>query len=283
MFLKPMLLEKRETPFDDERYLYEPKIDGHRLILSMEAGKVRLFTRHNNDVTRQYPELHDVPIVDSSDVVLDGEVACINPDTGRIEFELVMERFMKKKPLSIQQAMIRQPVHYYVFDVLWYKGRDLRPLPLLERKKILQKVLSANQFISPVLSVLGTGIALFDAIKEKKLEGIVAKRKTSHYIGRRDVNWIKIINYTYEIVQIAGYRKNLFGWLVQHEGRPVGIIELAVPSTHKRAFYGITKQLVNGEDRDYVYLEPRINTRVRFRNWTRAGMLRSPEFVDFVV
>jgi ATP-dependent DNA ligase len=101
MFLPPMLLEKRENPFDDERYLFEPKIDGHRLILSMENGDVRLFTRHNYEVTMQYPELHNVSIEDNSDVVLDGEVACLNPESGSIEFEMIMERFMLKKPIRI--------------------------------------------------------------------------------------------------------------------------------------------------------------------------------------
>jgi len=283
MFLPPMLLDKREKPFDDERYIFEPKIDGHRLILSMEAGQVRLFTRHNNDVTRQYPELHNVPIDDSADTVLDGEVACHNPETGTIEFELIMERFSTRKSMAIRQAMIRQPVHYYVFDILRYRGRDLRALPLTERKRILREVLTPNQFHSPVLSVPGTGVALFEAIKEKKLEGIVAKRQTSRYVGRRDANWIKIINYTYAVIQVAGYRKDQLRWLAMYQGRPVGIIELAVPQDHKRAFYKVAQRLVTGEDRDFVYLEQRISARVRFRNWTRAGMLRSPEFVDFII
>jgi len=106
---------------------------------------------------------------------------------------------------------------------------------------------------------------------------------TSKYVGQRSVDWLKIINYTYATVQIAGYRKNQFGWLAQYEGRPVGTIELAVPTEHKRAFYGLADRLKVGEDRDYVYVEPKINARVRFRNWTRAGMLRSPEFVEFVI
>ncbi|QMV44479.1 ATP-dependent DNA ligase [Cohnella cholangitidis] len=283
MFLEPMLLTKRESPFDDDRYLYEPKIDGHRLILSMENGAVRLFTRHNNDVTLQYPELHNVPIDDTSDVVLDGEVACLNPETGTIEFELVMERFAKRRPISIQQAMVRQPVHFYVFDILRYRGRDLRALPLTERKRILQQVITPSSFVTPVMSVPGAGNALFEVIKEKQLEGIVAKKKCSKYVGRRDANWIKIINYTYAIVQIAGYRKNQFGWLLQHQDRAVGLLELAVPSSHKKAFYGVAKALVTGEDRDFVYVDKKLSARVRFRNWTRAGMLRTPEFVDFVV
>ncbi len=283
MFIAPMLLEKKETPSDDERYLFEPKIDGHRLILSMENGIVRLYTRHNNEVTRQYPELHNVPIEVNTDVVLDGEVACLNPENGLIEFELIMERFMKKKPMAIMEAAVRQPVHFFVFDILRYKGEDLRGKPLMERKMLLEKVLSANNFMSPLMRVDDTGISLFEAIREKKLEGIVAKKKNSKYVGRRDANWIKIINYNYAEVQIIGYRKNQFEWLLQHRGRNVGVLELAVPSSHKKAFYGVSKGLVTGEDRNFVYVQPNIAARVRFRNWTRAGMLRTPEFVDFVV
>jgi DNA ligase-1 len=283
MFLPPMLLEKREKPFDDERYIFEPKIDGHRLILSMENGIVRLFTRHNNEVTSQYPELHNVSIEDNSDLVLDGEVACLNPESGSIEFEMVMERFMMKKPMRIQESVFRQPVHFFVFDILRYKGEDLRSLPLIERKMLLEQVLSANNFISPLMMVEDTGVSLFDAIQEKQLEGIVAKKKRSGYVGRRDASWIKIINYTYAEVQIAGYRKNQFGWLLQHRNRNVGVLELAVPSAHKKAFYGVSQGLITGEDRNFVYVEPIIKARVRFRNWTRAGMLRTPEFVDYVI
>ncbi len=283
MFIPPMLLEKRDNPFDDKRYLFEPKIDGHRNLLSVEAGQVRLFTRNNNDVTSKYPELHDVLIADHSDVVLDGEVACQDSETGEIDFDLIQERFAKRKPMAIQQAMVSNPVHYYIFDILHYRGRDLRPLPLTERKKILAEVVRPNMYCSVVMSVEGTGKALFDVIKQRSMEGIVAKRMTSRYVGKRSADWLKIINYTYATVQIAGYRKNQFGWLAQYNGRPVGIIELAVPIEHKRALYGLADSLKMGEDLDYVFVEPRINARVRFRNWTRNGMLRSPEFVEFVV
>lgn len=227
--------------------------------------------------------MYNVPIEDSSDVVLDGEVACINPETGSIEFEMVMERFIMKKQMTIREAVVRQPVHFFVFDILKYKGEDLRALPLLERKRILEKVLSANNFISPLMRIDDTGISLFDAIKEKKLEGIVAKKKVSKYVGRRDSNWIKIINYTYAEVKIVGYRKNQFGWLLQHKERNVGVLELVVPSAHKKAFYGVSKGIVTGEDHNFVYVEPCLAARVKFRNWTRAGMLRTPEFVDFII
>jgi hypothetical protein len=81
-------------------------------------------------------------------------------------------------------------------------------------------------------------VELFDLIRQRGLEGIVAKRKDSIYVSRRSFDWQKIINYQYAEVQIAGYRKDQFGWLTQHDGHPAGIIELAVPKTHKKAFYG---------------------------------------------
>lgn len=281
-FVPPMLLEKRESPFNDDRFIFEPKIDGHRLILTLDNGKVRLFTRHNNEVTRQYPELHNVPII-GSDVVLDGEVAYVNPDTGVIEFETIMERFKMTKEPRIREGAVRIPAHYFVFDILRYDGEDVRNRPLTERKVLLAKILTNNAHYSRVIHVEDEGVSLFKVMQARNLEGIVAKCKDSVYVGRRSANWQKIINYEYADVHISGYRKDQFGWLAHYNGRPVGIIELAVPTAHKKAFYGVVKTIVTGEDRNYVYVQPTLKARVRFRNWTKAGMLRSPEFVDFVV
>ncbi|WP_305954234.1 hypothetical protein [Paenibacillus sp. FSL H8-0259] len=65
--------------------------------------------------------------------------------------------------------------------------------------------------------------------------------------------------------------------------RSAGVIEFGVSPMHKQAFYVVVKPLITGEDRDYVYVEPRIRARVKIRNWTRAGMLRSPVFTEFIV
>ncbi|MFD1953716.1 RNA ligase family protein [Paenibacillus thailandensis] len=277
-----MLLTKIEEPFDDLRYIFEPKIDGHRLLLVKKDGELRLFTRHANDVTERYPELHTPPL-NCSSVILDGEAAYVDPVMGTIDFETVMERFRIKQAPKIQEAMRRLPVQYFVFDVLEVDGRDVRRLPLMERKQLLDSVLGENDHFRKVLRVDGAGKALFDVIKQQKLEGIVAKLKDSTYEGRRSEKWLKVINYTYADVQIGGYRKDEFGWLARYNGRPVGIIELAVPAAHRKAFYRIAQSIVTGEDRNFVYVQPVITTRVRFRNWYKSGMLRSPEFVDFVI
>jgi len=280
MFIEPMLLEKRDETFDDERYVFQPKIDGHRLILSRMDGEVRLYTRHDNDVTRKYPELHNVP-VDADSVILDGEVARMD-DTGWIDFELIMERFRLTREPWILEAMRTKPVIFYVFDVLHYNGEDTRKWPLAERLALLERIVTPNRHFSPVISVDGRGTDLFNVIKSHRLEGIVAKRKDSLYVGRRSDSWLKVINYQYAEVTIAGYRKDEFGWLAHIDGRPAGMIELAVPAEARRAFYVAAQSIVTGEDRNFVYVKPAIKARVRFRNYYKSGMLRAPEFVSFV-
>lgn len=285
MFISPMLLKQVDKPFDNASWIYEPKIDGHRLLLSKMGGVTKLYTRHKNECTVQYPELHSVPV--DGDVILDGEVFCVDQH-GQIDFELVMNRFHTKGADKIAAIMKRQPVGYMVFDILYFKDRDLRGLPLLQRKEILDHVLPNTSTISKIQFIEKEGTALFDAIKQNDMEGIVCKRKDSVYAGRRSADWLKVVNYQYADVYITGYRKRDFGWLAavaDFSGRlrTAGIIELGVPPVHKQAFYRVCKQLVKGEDKDFVYLEPRLQATVKFRNWTRNGLLRSPVFVDFVI
>ncbi|WNC12274.1 RNA ligase family protein [Brevibacillus brevis] len=285
MFLEPMLLEQQETPFDDGRFIYEPKIDGHRLILSKMGRATTLYTRHHNECSAQYPELHILPI--NQDVILDGEVYCIDQN-DQIDFELMMSRFHTKGTSRIAAAAKRQPVGLMVFDILHYDGKGLRGLPLLERKEILDSVVPDTPHIDKIQFVEKEGTALFEAIKQQGQEGIVCKRKESTYIEKRSADWVKVINYQYADVYISGYRKEDFGWIASVMGmngrlRPAGVIELGVPPIHKQAFRRVCSQLVSGEDKNFVYLEPRLQATVKFRNWTKSGMLRSPVFVDFVL
>ncbi|WP_409346774.1 ATP-dependent DNA ligase [Paenibacillus sp. MBLB4367] len=286
MFISPMLLETAPTAFNDERYVFEPKIDGHRLLIVRQIGVTRIYTRHGNEVTRLYPELWDVPM--DGDGILDGEGAVIDPASGQVDFELMQERSKITRQDKIVAAMQRLPVSFFCFDILQRDGRDLRRLPLTDRKKILDATMGQNEHFSSVTSVPERGEDLFAIIRERKMEGIVGKRIDSKYVSRRSDAWLKIINWQYENVYITGYRKNEFGWLASVPGkddrlRPAGIIELGVTPRHKMAFYSVRKSLVTGEDKDFVYMEPLIKAKVKIRNWTKNGMLRSPAMVDFLI
>jgi DNA ligase 1 len=287
MFIDPMLLTTAPAPFSDLRYIYEPKIDGHRLIFSQQDGVIRLYTRHNNDCTRQYPEIAGALF--SHDIVLDGEIACVDPATGVSDFELVMTRFQAKRSDKIARLTATLPAHYAVFDILRYNGDDLRKLPLIQRKEILAGIPMPNAYFGVVPYVEGVGEALFTQIKARGMEGVVGKRMDSVYeTGRRSDNWRKVINWAYADVYITGYKKAEFGWLAGVADEcgmvhPAGIIEFGAGPTERKAFYGVAKQLVTGEDREFVFVEPRIKAKVKMRNWTRAGMLRSPVFERFVI
>lgn len=132
MFISPMLLETAPGPFSNSDFIFEPKVDGHRLIYSQRSDKVRLYTRHNNDCTQQYPELL-LPF--DSDIILDGEVACTDPLTGLNDFEAVMSRFSTRQHSKVQQLIKTLPATFAIFDILQYKGQDLRKLPSWNAKQ----------------------------------------------------------------------------------------------------------------------------------------------------
>lgn len=286
MFIYPMLLGTSEAAFSDPDYLFEPKFDGHRAILSHIDGHTRIFTRHANECTRQYPELLSVPFAE--DAVLDGEIVHIDAN-GTVDFESVMARFQARRADSIRRLTEQLPVTFVVFDILRYRGADLRGLPLVQRKQILADAnLPANPRIKHVPFIEEAGEALFADICAKKMEGIVGKRKDSRYVSRRSPDWLKVINWMFVDVYIVGYRKEDFGWLAAVDDgsgrlRPAGVIELGVKPAQKRAFYGVRDSITVGEDKNNVYLRPSIRARVKTRNWMKAGLLRSPTFVEFIL
>ncbi|SFM48208.1 DNA ligase-1 [Paenibacillus sp. 1_12] len=220
-------------------------------------------------------------------MVLDGEVCCKDQESGQIQYDLVMDRFQLNHKKKIQAYRNQSPVSYVIWDILFHKGRDLRQLSLMKRRSILESVLLPNEYFNIVTQVEERGEDLYESIVESSMEGIVAKRKSSMYVSRHSHDWLKIMNYQYTDVYVAGYRKVGFGLLayVLDNGnmRPAGIIELGVSPSQKKAFNAISKRLKSGEDNDFVYIDPRIQAKVQFNSWTRHGMLRTPTFVDFVV
>ncbi|WP_342346151.1 ATP-dependent DNA ligase [Paenibacillus mangrovi] len=194
MFINPMLLATAPSPFSHSDYIFEPKVDGHRLIFSQQSGVIRLYTRHNNDCTMQYPELH-VPFED--DIILDGEIACVDPETGISDFEAVMSRFQAKKADKINGLTRTLPITYVIFDILMYRGRDLRRLSLMERKAILSNIILPGKAFGVTPFVEEAGEALFEQIEAWGMEGIVGKRKNSQYISRRSDAWRKVINWSF--------------------------------------------------------------------------------------
>jgi len=284
MFITPMLPDSKEEPFSDPAYVFEPKFDGHRVILSVSSKETRLFTDGGKECTKQYPELLHVPLADEA--VLDGEVYCIDPATGHSDYEGIMERLRMKSKKKTGFYASRKPARVAVWDILYYRGRDLRHLPLMKRRSILESVLPSDDYVHLVPQTEDEGEALFQSIVKQSSEGMVAKRKDSIYVPRASRDWLKIMNNRYAEVEITGYSKDDFGWLIQIEEngarRSAGIIKQAVSTTQQIALFALSKNKICFESDRYVYLQPGIKAKVKYRGYTRHGMLRAPGFINFV-
>ncbi|MGX1266730.1 DNA ligase-1 [Rossellomorea marisflavi] len=273
MFISPMLLHKSDHPFDDDSYITELKLDGFRTIWTKFHNKVRIYTRHNNEITSMFPELKDLPIPDGT--VLDGEII-VTDERGKPDFEAVMERFKSKRsPHSIS---------FSVFDVLYFNHEKVTGLPLVDRKDILQDVIADDTpMFNKVQWVKGHGIQYFELIKQHDLEGIVLKKADSKYrIDKRSQDWLKVINYKYENVYITGLRKGDFGLRLSFEdGQYAGLMEFMAPQARKE-LYARYKTFVVDENHSFISLDPQLKAKVKYRNLTKNGLLRIPSFMEWV-
>ncbi|MBT2614141.1 MULTISPECIES: RNA ligase family protein [unclassified Bacillus (in: firmicutes)] len=275
MFISPMLLHKTEQPFEDNDFITELKLDGIRLILSKFDDQIKLYTRHKNEVTTKFPELLQLDIPNGT--ILDGEII-VTDQQGKPDFEAVMERFQSKKS--------EHEIQYCVFDVIYHNGQKVTHLPLHKRKELLEEIVEDSNLICKVKWTYGNGPAYFELVKEQELEGIVQKKANSQYqINKRSHDWLKVINYQYTEAFITGLRKDEFGLLLGIEEnnriKPAGIMEFVTPAARKQ-FYNHYQDLIVDENNKFIYLDPKIKCRVKFRNYTKNGLLRIPSFVEYI-
>lgn len=276
-FIWPMLLGKSE-PFSDESYLFEWKMDGIHLELVHIRGKgTQLYTRHKTNCTHTFPEIRGLSF--SHSVILDGEIIVYNPETGRDDFELVLQRF--------QMAVREIPCTFMVFDILQLDGTSLLQKPLIERKAILNEAIEQNEYLHIVDFIEGAREAFYQQIVQFKLEGCIAKDKQSRYYpGVRSQNeWMKIIRYEFFEVLITGYRKGNFdllcSFITDYGGRqhPAGTIELTDREAREKVFrFGVKDK----EDKLNVYYKEGIRATVKSRGLTKRGYLRNPYLVMII-
>ena len=203
--IHPMLAESVNDPFDGDDWLFEIKWDGYRAVAFIESGNVRLVSRNQNDLTPRYPELKDLPkFIKAKTAILDGEVVALD-DEGRASFSLMQQRTGFRPGGRRAAANADVPVLYYAFDLLYLDGYDWRRMPLEERKRKLADVLVPGDGLRYSDHYPKQGKALFEIARQKKLEGILAKRRASIYEERRTRDWLKIkIRHSLECV-IGGY------------------------------------------------------------------------------
>lgn len=274
MFVSPMLLERINEPFNSDEYITELKLDGIRLLLTKFNDKIRLYTRHNNEVTSLFSELlTNLSLPDGT--VLDGELIVPGKD-GKPDFEAMMSRFKSKKS--------GYPIQFCVFDIIYYNGNKINHLPLLERKNIISELEPNSEKIVPVQWMVGHGIPYFNLVQEQDLEGIVLKKINSTYkVNSRTDDWLKVINYKYKDILITGLLKKDKSFLISsiEDNQPLGIMEF-VPTIQRKEIYDKMRQSGFNEDDNIIKLNNPISCNVKFRNWTSNGKLRIPSFHKWI-
>lgn len=181
-FVPPMECTSVDTiPDDASKWLYEVKLDGYRCCAVVKNGRAFLYSRYGNAWPARFPEIARVLSAIGEPVVLDGEIVAVDRQ-GRPSFQ-ELQNWQKT----------RARIVFHVFDIINRDGRDLRKLPIEERKAALEEV--AKQFEEPVrlASALEAKLStLVPRMKKLGVEGIVAKRRGSLYeSGKRSERWLK--------------------------------------------------------------------------------------------
>jgi len=301
--INPMLATSVDDPFDDPEWLYEIKWDGYRAIAFISKGKVRLVSRNQNDLTAQYSELHSIPsFIKAATAILDGEIAALD-DAGRSSFSLMQQRTGIRQGGRRVASRGDIQVLYYVFDLLYLDGYDLRRVSLEQRKEILRQITDVSGHVR-YSEHFSQGKGLFDVAKQKGLEGILAKRRNSIYEERRTREWLKIkITQTVDCV-IGGYTdpagsREYFGSIVlglyDKKGNLVHVGQAGTGFDHAM-LKEISKVLKKRETKQSPFpqgivalrtahwVKPELVAEIKFTEWTHetaeGGMkLRAPVFL----
>src|SRR3989441_8478334 len=284
--LEPMKAQMVDKAFDDDRWLFEVKWDGIRLVSFIDNGKVSLQTRAGRIVDDEYPQLQAVSrLVSAKQAVLDGEIVALDEE-GRPSFQLLQNR--GKEP---------HPMQYVVFDIVYLDGQRLFRVPLEDRKRLLRDIVRDSDLLKYSEHVLGEGKAFFKAAQQKQLEGIVAKLRDSPYQpGMRSSAWLKIKAVRQQEVVIGGFTeprggRRHFGALivgVYEDGKFVyaghvggGFDERSLESLAKLMKPLIVKTSpFSGEpprgNEKPTWVRPKLVAEVKFAEWTRDGVMRQP-------
>lgn len=267
-------------------WLHEIKYDGYRLLAYLDQTKVRLITRGLQDWTHKFPDLErqlaQLPV---DQAVIDGEIVVLDQQ-GRSSFQ------------GLQNFCSHQGgvVTFYAFDLLCFQQRDLRPLPLLQRKQILQGLLEGSE-VRYSQHVIGSGSQVLDGACELGCEGIISKRIDSTYQGRRSKSWLKVKCLRSEEFVVVGYSRPQgsrqgFGALLLAQGRGekmryCGKVGTGFSDKTLEQLMGWLEPLrcqncplsaTPPGARGVTWVEPRIKALVKFGDRTEEGLLRHSSY-----
>ncbi len=274
---------------EGENWLFEMKYDGYRALAAVAGDQVRLYTRNENDWTRQFGALVEpLSTLTQGAALIDGEIVAFKD--GRTDFSTLKDALSSGAELS-----------FFAFDLLEENGEDLRKLPLLERKERLRKLMGKRKPSDPIQyseHIVGEGQKFFDAMREGGFEGMIAKQADAPYRGERTRSWLKIkVGHRQEFV-IGGWRpsdkKKTFaslllgswdkgkllyhgrvgtGWTVKDAGEIQSALDASASKTNP--FENAPRDIARRAN----WVVPELVGEVSFTEFTPDAIVRHPSFL----
>lgn len=295
-WFEPELATLTRDRFSDPAWMYERKLDGERCLAFRDGDQVRLMTRNRKMVSSTYPELVEaLGAQQSGDFVVDGEVVAF--ENGQTRFAQLQQRMQQGRPSA---DLIRSvPVQYYLFDVLWADGTDLRPQPQRERKERLHQLLDFADPLRFTEHRVGDGVEFYQEACRQGWEGLIAKRADAPYQAGRTKDWLKFKCENNQELVIGGFtdpqgtRTGLGALLLGYYDSDGQLVYAGKVGT---GFNQQTLHLLHDElsamvqdrspfergdlprERGVHWTRPRLVAQIGFSEWTTDGRLRHPRF-----
>lgn len=294
-WIAPMLATLVAEPFSSEDWIYEPKLDGVRCLVFRDPSHLRLLSRNEKSLNGTYPEVTE-PLARQplESYIADGEVVAFSG--GVTSFARLQRRMGIQDPDEARSRGVE--IFYYLFDLLYLNGHDLRQVPLIERKELLRRTFVFRDPLRFTEHRKGGGETYFREACRKGLEGIIAKRAASAWVSGRSRDWQKfkcsaeqeflIIGYTDPRGKRVGLGALLLGYyergrlvyagkvgtgfgtsLLTSLARELSPLEIPKPAFEGEAERGAAAH----------WVKPKLLAQVAFTEWTRDGKLRHPRFL----
>jgi len=299
-FVRPMLAKPVKELPAGPNWLYELKLDGYRVLVVKERGVVTLFSRRGNILTNAFPRIAGSFSFLTDNTILDGELVVLD-ESGKPSFAALQKHKFRPEAL-----------HFYAFDLIAYKGKDLRKLSLIDRRTLLEES-ALTRMREPVRlsSVFPTSPSqLVAAARKSGLEGVVAKRGDSRYeSGERSGAWVKYKTNKGQELVIGGYKPGGDGFeyllVGYYEGRDLIFIAKIrngfTPALRRdvaRRFAGLRTsrcpfanlpekpsarrgEAITAEVmKNIQWLKPKLVAQIEFTEWTKGNHLRHSRFIE---
>jgi len=289
-----MLAGQRDRAFRRAGWLFELKYDGYRTLAARTKEGPLLLSRAGHDLGPRFPEVtRAVASLPGEGLVVDGELVVLDA-AGRPSFQGLQKRAQLTRRVDVERGTVERPATLYLFDLLAIGGHDLRRLPLLERKRLLARLVPPVGTVRYADHVETEGEALFEGVLGQGLEGVMAKRAASPYKGGRSDDWLKVradrkgefwvVGYTEQDVPGRISALDIVAW---QDGEPVyaGRVGSGLPEDKHKWLVGLLPKLSRktpalaaaaAAPKGTRWLTPRLLAEVRFKEWTEGGQLRHP-------